>query len=89
MSFKKFSIVDESINTGESNILLNLGHIISIKPIKMTSKGHKVIDGFWLRLSNGKKYKATRIPSEIKAIFNDSLPNASINEELLHDLNIQ
>jgi len=53
-------------------IILNLNHIVSIKPIKMAAEDRKVIDGFWIRLSNGKKYKATSIPLSIRKIINSN-----------------
>jgi len=45
----------------EVNMLINLDHVISIKPINMTVDG-EVESGYWLRLINGKKYKALHIP---------------------------
>lgn len=92
MSFLKFSIVNEdnSIQSNNENImLLNSDHIVSIKPIKISTKDQAVIDGFWLRLSNGKKYKATRIPESLKEIFSETLPSIKLNDEVNHTLNIQ
>lgn len=92
MSFFKFSIVNEdnSIQSNDENIMiLNSDHIVSIKPIKISTKEQAVIDGFWLRLSNGKKYKATRIPESLKQIFNESLPSIKLNDSVNHTLNIQ
>ena len=31
--------------------------------------GESIIDGYWIRLTNGKKYKATSIPTVLKKIF--------------------
>lgn len=54
-------------------MIFNLDHIISIKPIKIVLGDH-IIDGYWMRTSNGKKYKATRIPEELfKIISEDSI----------------
>jgi hypothetical protein len=92
MSLLKFSIVndDDSIQSNDENIiLLNTDQIVSIRPIKISTKSQKVIDGFWIRLTNGKKYKATRVPEIISAIFNESLPSIKLNDEVTHTLNIQ
>ncbi len=92
MALLKFSIVNDgdSIQSSEeTNMLINSDHIVSVKPIKISRKDHHVIDGFWLRLSNGKKYKASRIPEAVKEIFSESLPSINMNDEATHTLNIQ
>ncbi|MBD67085.1 MAG: hypothetical protein CME62_17925 [Halobacteriovoraceae bacterium] len=93
MNLKKFTILtrNESIQADEkANILINLEHIVSIKPIKMTTERRDVIDGYWIRLSNGKKYRAIQIPEFIQDKFNEELPAISKNNEFeLADFNIQ
>ena len=80
MNFKKFTIIshNEAQQKDEIvDILLNADHIVSIKPIKMTTNDQQVIEGFWIRLSNGKKYKAIQMAQDIKLIFDDKLPHPS------------
>ncbi len=67
MSFQKFRILNESnvqaYEKQESDLLINTDHIISMKPIKIVIDG-ELVKGYWLRLSNGKKYRATKIPAQ-------------------------
>jgi hypothetical protein len=89
MEFKKFTILN--INEAhqiqeEIDIVINTSHIVSIKPIKMTTPDMRVVDGFWIRLSNGKKYKAVRIPEFIKNVLSENLPSAKYDDsESLQD----
>ncbi len=68
MVFKKFVIIDpkqnEPLMNDETPILMNLNHIVSVKPIKIMTRT-TVIDGFWIRTTNGKKYRAISIPDEL------------------------
>lgn len=67
MNFKKFRIINSNANSvdqEEVDILFNLNHIISIKPIRI-SKPDQIINGFWIRTTNGKKYRASQIPQEL------------------------
>lgn len=92
MKLSKFKIIihNEAQQLDEkTSILINVDHIISIKPIKLTTVEREVIDGYWLRLSNGKKYKAIQIPESIKDIFNSELPNIKISESSFHENNLQ
>lgn len=92
MKLQKFKIIthNESQQVDErTNILLNTDHIISIKPIKLTTVDRQVIDGYWIRLSNGKKYKAIQIPEVIKTLFSEELPKMTINEDSLHEISLQ
>ncbi|MCT4641396.1 MAG: hypothetical protein N4A33_03800 [Bacteriovoracaceae bacterium] len=91
MKLYKFSIVESSDSPtadGVVNILLNLNHIVSIKPIKIKVKTNEIIDGFWIRLSNGKKYKALQIPQVMSDIFNETLPQMLVSDEAVHSLNM-
>ncbi|MBL7665884.1 MAG: hypothetical protein JNM93_12180 [Bacteriovoracaceae bacterium] len=70
MNFKKFIILDpkqtEPLMNNEITILMNLDHIVSIKPIRIVNN-KKVIEGYWIRTTNNKKYKALSIPEELRA----------------------
>jgi hypothetical protein len=55
---------DANIDGIDYTILINTEHITSLKPINIPYAG-EIISGYWLRLLNGKKYKATRIPQEL------------------------
>jgi len=83
MNLQKFTIlnVNESRQVQEEvDILINTSHIVSLKPIKMTTAEMRVVDGFWIRLSNGKKYKAIRVPEFVKMALNEALPSAQYAE---------
>ncbi len=74
MKFRKFSILDMK-STGaasaeEVEVLFNLDHIISIKPIRI-SRPDKLINGFWIRTTNGKKYRASKIPDDLLEIIGE------------------
>lgn len=75
MNLRPFKILssnsDQQLEIEEVTILINLDHIISIKPIKMVID-HQVLEGHWIRTSNGKKYKATAVPKEIESLINDT-----------------
>lgn len=67
MKFKKFTILNPKGQTAigeDQEVLFNLDHIVSIKPIRI-STANNLVNGFWIRTTNGKKYKATKIPSDL------------------------
>ncbi|MBG07658.1 MAG: hypothetical protein CME68_02805 [Halobacteriovoraceae bacterium] len=72
MTFMKFKIIqskeEHTLETNLVDIIFNINHVVSIKPIKIIL-GESIIDGYWIRLTNGKKYKATSIPTELRKIF--------------------
>lgn len=74
MKFRKFNILDTkgagSSDTEEVEILFNLDHIISIKPIRI-SRPDKLLNGFWIRTTNGKKYRASKIPDDLLEIIGE------------------
>ena len=74
MNMKKFKIVSprdvQSTDNVFETLLLNIEHIISIKPIKMVIE-EQVVEGYWIRTTNGKKYRAVEIPSELLALLDD------------------
>ncbi len=96
MNLRPFKILnlEEAAPIKESSIpyLLNLDHIVSIKPINILIRGnlHK---GYWIRLSNGKKYRALEIPKELDAMLTDfdssknSLEHLRFEEESENILN--
>jgi hypothetical protein len=74
MKFRKFSILDmkttSSSSAEEVEVLFNLDHIISIKPIRI-SRPDKLLNGFWIRTTNGKKYRASKIPDDLLEIIGE------------------
>ena len=74
MKFKKFKIFNAKAPQGgdleEVEVLFNLDHIISIKPIRI-SQPNKLLNGFWIRTTNGKKYRASLIPDELLSIIGE------------------
>ena len=85
MNFGKFKLyqtpseqyVEEQQST---TLLLNLDQLVSVKPIRIAHEG-EVVQAFWIRLTNGKKYKAIEIPDELKEMLIPELP--PIMEEAL------
>lgn len=79
MKFRKFNILDTkssgSSETEEVEVLFNLDHIISIKPIRI-SRPDKLLNGFWIRTTNGKKYRASKIPDELLAVIGEKYQGA-------------
>jgi len=73
MSLHKFKIVSprdvQSVDNVFEVLLLNLDHIVSVKPIKMVIED-KVANGYWIRASNGKKYRAIEVPAAISDLLN-------------------
>lgn len=72
---------DQTIDGVDYQSLINLEHIVSIKPINIMFQ-EEVIKGYWIRLSNGKKYKATKIPAELEALFS-STSEVSLRSEII------
>lgn len=68
MKFRKFTVFNSKPTAGqdgdEVEVLFNLDHIISIKPIRI-SRSDKLLNGFWIRTTNGKKYRASKIPDDL------------------------
>lgn len=92
MALSKFSILNrnESHQRDEAvDILINLDHIVSLKPIRMTTDDRKVLEGYWLRLSNGKKYKALQVPKELQVKLGEDLPAPNFLPDNLFEEQIQ
>ncbi len=69
MKFQKFNVLDVKGTTeNEIEVLFNLDHIISIKPIRI-NRPDKLLNGFWIRTTNGKKYRASKIPDDLPEIM--------------------
>ena len=75
MDIKRFKIVSPRDVQSTDNVfeilLLNMSHIISLKPIKMVVE-EKVVNGYWIRTSNGKKYRAVEIPKELQILLDEA-----------------
>jgi hypothetical protein len=84
MNFYRFNVLTgedaQQVDGIDYPILLNMDQIASIKPINIIMNGN-IINGFWIRMANGKKYKATRIPLKLKKLLESDreLVNISIN----------
>lgn len=72
MSLQRFKIVSpkdgQSVDNIFETLLINTEHIISLKPIRMVVD-EKLVMGYWIRTSNGKKYRAVEIPESLRAIL--------------------
>lgn len=72
MRLFKFKIISpkdgQSVDSVYETLLLNLDHIVSIKPIRMVVE-EKLVLGYWIRTTNGKKYRAVEIPPAIKMLL--------------------
>jgi len=93
MKFRKFKILNiednAPIKENAVPIVFNLDHIVSVKPINIMIRGD-IVKGYWIRLSNNKKYKALEIPVELKELlakekiedsFNVRMDNMDNNEQ--------
>jgi hypothetical protein len=69
MALERFKIVSpkdgQSVDNIFETLLINTQHIISLKPIKMVVD-EKLVMGYWIRTSNGKKYRAVEIPESLR-----------------------
>lgn len=85
MRFQKFSILDTKVagQEMEVEVLFNLDHIISIKPIRI-NRPDRLINGFWIRTTNGKKYRASRIPDDILSVIGEKY-QGQVNVSLEND----
>ena len=84
MILKPFTIIshNESLQVDEETpILINLEQLISVKPIKISTENRDIIDGYWIRLSNGKKYRAIQVPDVILEALKEDLPEVQRNKD--------
>ena len=74
MALERFKIVSpkdgQSVDNVFETLLINLDHIVSMKPIRMVVE-EKLVKGYWIRTTNGKKYRAVEIPSKLKALLSE------------------
>jgi hypothetical protein len=74
MSLERFKIVSpkdgQSVDNVFETLLINVDHIVSLKPIRMVVE-EKLIKGYWIRTTNGKKYRAVEIPEKLKATLSE------------------
>jgi len=92
MNLKRFTILTRNASLEQderTSILINLEHIISVKPIKMTTESREIIDGYWIRLSNGKKYRAIQLPKIVLENLEEPLTSVKKNDELTHSFEYQ
>lgn len=92
MNLKRFTIItkNEAQNaTEKTSILINPDHIVSVKPIKVATESRDVIDGYWVRLSNGKKYRAIQVPKFILDGLDEDLPAIVKNTNEIHTVSLQ
>lgn len=74
MALERFKI--ESPKDGQSvdnvfeTILINIDHIVSLKPIRMVVS-EKLVLAYWIRTTNGKKYRAVEIPELLRVKLSD------------------
>jgi hypothetical protein len=74
MALERFKIVSpkdgQSVDNVFETLLINSDHIISLKPIRMVVE-EKLVKGYWIRTTNGKKYRAVEIPNSLKDLLNE------------------
>lgn len=74
MALEKFKIVSpkdgQSVDNVFETLLINLDHIVSMKPIRMVVE-EKLVQGYWIRTTNGKKYRAVEIPAKLKLMLDE------------------
>ena len=59
---------DQQLEIEVTPMLINLEHIVTIKPINIMMST-ELVEGYWIRMSNGKKYRATTAPDDIKDLL--------------------
>ena len=86
MNFRRFTLYNPSseqlVSVDEEVLLINLDHIVSVKPINIATK-NEVLKAYWIRLTNGKKYKAISLPAELDELIDaQDFVQVSISEEV-------
>ena len=76
--FKILTDSNQQMDFDVTPILINEDHLVSVKPIKMMINDH-LLDGYWIRTSNGKKYRAIEIPQELNELLEQG-EKKSLNE---------
>ncbi|PIP95600.1 MAG: hypothetical protein COW00_00470 [Bdellovibrio sp. CG12_big_fil_rev_8_21_14_0_65_39_13] len=62
---------DEMSGSSSPLLVVNTDHLVSVRPINIPHNG-KILRAFWIRLANGKKYKAIEVPTEVSKLFRES-----------------
>ena len=87
MGLERFKIVSpkdgQSVDSVFETLLINVDHIVSLKPIRMVVE-EKLVQGYWIRTTNGKKYRAVDIPTKLKEQLNED--DAEISKKALNVL---
>lgn len=72
MALERFKIVSpkdgQSLDNVYETLLINTDHIVSLKPIRMVVD-EKLVMGYWIRTTNGKKYRAVEIPVSLASVL--------------------
>ena len=77
---------DQQLDIEVTPMLINLEHVITIKPINIMMSD-QLVEGYWIRMSNGKKYRASNAPEEIKQLLygNSTVrKNSETEESVVH-----
>ena len=77
---------DQQLDIEVTPMLINLEHVITIKPINIMMSD-QLVEGYWIRMSNGKKYRASNAPEEIKQLLYDNSTvrkNSETEESVVH-----
>lgn len=81
MALERFKIVSpkdgQSVDNVFETILINLDQIVSLKPIRMVVS-EKLVMGYWIRTTNGKKYRAVEIPESLRLKMSEDELDGSI-----------
>lgn len=92
MNMHKFDILvtdsDQQMGFEIRPMLINLNHIVTIKPINIMTESN-LIKGYWIRTSNGKKYRATKVPDNLKKMLDETDPIIAQDSEIQEHPSIQ
>lgn len=81
MALERFKIVSPKDGQSADNvfetILINLDQIVSLKPIRMVVS-EKLVMGYWIRTTNGKKYRAVEIPMTLTLKMSEDVLDGSM-----------
>jgi regulator of extracellular matrix RemA (YlzA/DUF370 family) len=96
MALEKFKIVSpkdgQSVDNVFETLLINIDHIVSMKPIRMVVED-QLVKGYWIRTTNGKKYRAVEVPEKFKKLLSEvdseiSKPRLSVLSEDLSQVEL-
>ena len=79
---------DQQLEIEITPMVINLEHVVTIKPINIMMN-EDLVEGYWIRMSNGKKYRATSAPEEIKTLLQGKATktegvNSSSEDSVVH-----